>query len=402
MGELVPDHRRVIAAVDSVVHEVLATGWVPGMAVAVAQGSETVVLRGYGYADLTQRRPMTTETVLPFGSILKQFTAAAVLRWVDQGKLRLDDSVREFFPELPRDWQPVTIHHLLNHTSGIPRALAPEWAERARNTRAELLREIADRGPLEFPPGERWAYNNAAYVLLAMILEQQSGEPYDHHLRRTFLEPLGMNSTGNSDSIPHAFPRAMGYDTVQGRLQERPITGNSAAMGAGFYHATAGDLLVWQQALRSGRILRPETYGRMTSPTVLNSGESWPYGYALWLRDLDNGRRRVGHGGIQAGFRPYMGYLRDEDLSVVVLINSGAVDSWAVGESILRAVLMAQAAQDEISQEGDGSLPRPFNATQASAQINLYQVVMKPAQILRGWGRVGRSSGPSRGEQWQE
>jgi D-alanyl-D-alanine carboxypeptidase len=338
--------RRLTAAVDSAVQEVLATGWVPGVSVAVASGPGAPLLRSYGFADLEQRVRMTPETVMPFGSILKQFTAAAVLRLAEEGALRLDEPVTDFFPAFPSAWRAVTVHHLLNHTSGVPRALAPGWGERARNTRGEILQEIADRGALEFSPGERWVYNNAAYVILALIVEERSGEPFDHHLRRTLLEPLGMRSTGNTDSIAPGLPRAMGYDTVQGRLVERPISGNAVAMGAGFYHSTAEDLFRWQEALRSGAVLRPESFGRMTTPTVLRSGESWPYGYGVWLRELD-GRQRVGHGGIQAGFRPFAGFLPEEDLSVVVLINSGAVDPWAVGESVLRAVLLARAAKLE-------------------------------------------------------
>jgi D-alanyl-D-alanine carboxypeptidase len=337
---------RAIAAVDSVVHEVLSTGSVPGMAVAVLQGSDTLVLRGYGHANLEQRTPMTAATVLPFGSILKQFTAAAILRLVEQGELRLDERVTDIFPEFPRSWRAVTVHHLLNHTSGLPRALAPGWTNRSRDARGSALQELSERGDLEFPPGERWVYNNAAYFVLAVILEQRTGEQYHDHVRRTLLEPLGMHSTGYSDSIPPDLPRALGYDAVEGRLEARTFGGNAAALGAGFYHATAGDLLTWQQALRSGRVVRPESYAAMTTPTRLNGGEDWPYGYALWLRELV-GRRSVAHGGIQAGFRPWMGYLPDADLSVVVLINSGAVDSWQVGERILRSVLFARESASQ-------------------------------------------------------
>lgn len=335
------DRGRATAAVDSVVHEVLSTGWVPGMAVAVMQGSDTLVLRGYGYANLEQRTPMTAEIVLPFGSILKQFTAAAILRLVEQGELRLDDRVTDIFPEFPRSWRAVTVHHLLNHTSGLPRALAPGWTNRSRDSRQSTLQELSERGDLEFAPGERWVYNNAGYVVLAVMLERKTGEPYHDHVRRTLLEPLGMHSTGYSGSIPPDLPRAVGYDTVAGRLEARTFGGNPPAVGAGFYHATAGDLLAWQQALRSGRIVSPESYAVMTTPTVLSSGEAWPYGYGIWLRELV-GRRSVAHGGIQTGFRPWIGYLPDEDLSVVVLINSGAVDSWEVGERILRSVLLAR------------------------------------------------------------
>jgi D-alanyl-D-alanine carboxypeptidase len=336
------NRERAVAAIDSVVNDVIATGRVPGVAVAVIAGTDTLVLRGYGHADPMEGMSMTAGTLLPIGSLVKQFTAAAILRLAERNELRLDDSVRKFVPRFPGEWQAVTLHHLLSHTSGVPRALAQGWQDRERSTREDMLRELSERGPFEFDPGTRWAYNNAGYVVLALIIEAVTGEGYHEHVRRTFLEPLGMRFTMDSDSLPATLPRATGSDTARSRLIARAAPGFPAALGSGFYHSTVGDMVAWQRALRSGRVVGAGTWARMTAPASLDGGEDWPYGYALWLRDLD-GRPRAGHGGSQAGFRSYMGYLPDEDLSVVVLINSGAVDSWAVGESILRAALRAQA-----------------------------------------------------------
>jgi len=313
------------------------------MSVAVVRGGDTVALRGYGYADVENRVPATAETAYYVGSISKQFVAAAIVRLVERGRVRLDDPITRYVSGIPSGGQGVTIHHLLTHTSGLPTAQSDPW-ERGIRRRVTTEETIARyRGaPMESAPGERWAYNNFGYVLLGAVLERVTGTHYAEHLRVSLFRPLGMTSTVYCEQPP-AVPRlARGYElSTSGELVVRDESMNMSAVGpGGAFCSTLRDLLRWQDALTSGRVVSRASYAKMTAPVVLNDGTREPYGYALGLRDVD-GVRGISHGGGIAGYWSYLSHYPERDLDIVVLVNSRAEPSRPLAEELARRIFAA-------------------------------------------------------------
>lgn len=308
----------VAARVDSMVAGYLKRTYVPGVSVAVIRGGrDTLVFRGYGVANLEHGVPATAETVYPITSITKQFTAAAVMQLAEQKRLALDDSVGRFLPDLPPAWRRVRIRQLLNHTSGVPdhpvllrEELAPD---------SVVARAAHD--PFEFAPGTGWRYSNVGYLVLGLIVERASGEPYARYLQARIFQPLGLNATRycNPERVtPH---RAAGYVQRDTGVVNAPYTGAAALFGAGALCSTVGDLAAWNRALAQGRVVSPASWARMTTPE--GAARANGYGYGLSVTPFE-GHRLVGHGGELAGFHTSNAYLPDDSLSVTVLTNLGS------------------------------------------------------------------------------
>lgn len=296
----------------------------PGAAVVITRGGRIVYSAGRGVEDLETRRPITPNSVFRIGSITKQFTAAAVLRLVQQGRISLDDPVSRFFPDYPQPGASATVRQLLNHSSGIqPYTAIPGWMVEANTNRAyttaqmvALFRDL----PSRTPPGQEWAYNNSGYVLLGAIIEQVTRRPWHRAVER-MTRPLGIR-TIRYGSDPQA-ERAMvsGYTQADGNLRPAMPIHMSVPHGAGGLVGSAVDLAKWAHALHHGRVLSPALYAAMTSPTSLTGGQTVPYGFGLRFDEV-RGRRIIEHGGGISGFGTESVYIPSEDVFVAVLINT--------------------------------------------------------------------------------
>ena len=332
---------RMVATIDSLAAAFLADGPVAGVSVAVVKGRDTILMKGYGLADVENDVPATARTVHRIGSITKQFTAAAVVRLAEQGKLSLDDTLGRLLPGTPASWSGVTVRRLLNHTSGIRSytGLGPRWQRRWRedlspDTIVGLVREDT----LDFRPGTQWRYNNTGYVLLGMIIERVAGKPYATYLEEEFYRPLGLSQTYYCSQQPIIKHRAQGYGRSGGQLVNAEYLSMTQPFSAGALCSTAGDLVAWQRALVSGRVVRPESYQAMTTPESLTDGKPLTYGYGIGVGTLE-GRRKVAHGGGINGFITELAYYPSDSLHVVVLANTAPSNPGRLGEQIARVVL---------------------------------------------------------------
>lgn len=305
-------------------------------AVLVAKG-DTVLFRGvYGKANYEQNQPLTLTSRFRLASISKQFTAAAILHLQDEGELSVDDPVCKWIQPCPAAWAPIRIRHLLSHTSGIPDLMArPGWGLR-RTTPATLseLTEDSKRFGLQFAPGTKIRYDNAAFNLAAAIVEKASGQPFATYLQQTFFTPLGMADTGlDLDGADHG--AIMGYANYPGGLAAQPNANTSIVAGAGAVYSTLDDLLAWQRALHHGRLLKPATYGQMLAdhaPADTKPNERGhrrrDWGYGVFVNSLGEQvepafhDRQIYHTGSWGGFRNLMLYQPDADVTVIVLSNN--------------------------------------------------------------------------------
>ena len=311
---------------DSVANAAVAEHRTAGVSVAVVKNGRTVLAKGYGFADLENDVPATPETVYRIGSITKQFTSAAIMRLMEQGKLSLDDTLQKFLPNFPSQGNRVTVRHLLNHTSGIKSytSLGPKWARVMRlDLVPDSLVALFANEPFDFKPGDRWMYDNSGYFLLGMIIEKLSGKPYGRYLQDEFFTPLGLKGTEYCDQAPLIRHRAQGYAPGPdgGFINAEPLS-MSQPYAAGSLCSTVTDLAAWALALSGGKVVSRASYQLMSTPGTLNDGKPLTYGFGLGVGTL-RGHRQVSHNGGINGFVSELHNYPDDSVVTVVLTNIG-------------------------------------------------------------------------------
>jgi CubicO group peptidase (beta-lactamase class C family) len=329
-----------LTAFDFVIEKKIEAVPLAGLTLAIRWGENPAYIKGYGYADLATAIPAAADTVYQIASLTKQFTAAAIMQLVEQGRIGLDDPLSRFYPQAPETWQGVTVHQLLSHTSGIPDVgeRAPEEGGRASvsspSSVGELIEALRD-DELWFEPGTQFKYGNSGYRLLAGIIEEVTGNRAEAYFQAHLLEPLGLESTFACYTNYELM--AQGYQIVDGSLQPILFHDPAQAVGSSGLCSTAEDLVAWQQALSGGRVVRPESYQKMITPTELAGVGQVPYGYGLGV-----GQGVVAHGGSLPGFRAWMVYYPEEDLALVILSNTDIPASYSLdilGEVIAERIL---------------------------------------------------------------
>ena len=323
-----------IPAADAAAAAALADG-VPGITVAVRKGTSTFA-RAYGVADLETNAPATTHTVFQVASVSKQFTAAAIMRLVEEGKLSIDDRARTWLPELDSRFDAITIRHLLVHHSGVRDYIPQLGSLHEPKTQQEIIALIASRPPL-FPAGAGFLYSNSGYYLLGVIIERATSKTYAQALRDEFFLPLALGSTsycGDGGPVPDGYVRAPG-----GPPQRFAAMHPSLVYAAGALCSTAFDLVRWNAALVSGLAVSRESYQRMTTEVVALD-EVTRYGFGLIVDELD-GRRRIWHNGGLPGFASHLAWFPDEELSIAVIVNLSDTQrshAMEIAEAIARAM----------------------------------------------------------------
>ncbi len=286
--------------------------------ILVAKDGKPVFRQAYGLANREWNAKNTLDTKLRIGSLTKQFTAAAILQLVEAGNLSLDDPVSRFDPEAPKAWDGVLLRHLLNHTSGIVNYTAlPDYLPSISRIErpAKALVELVRAEPLLFEPGARVEYSNTNYLLLGLAIEFASGQPYARYLAERILSPLGLKDTGYDDATAILPRRASGYRFGQGQWRNAAPMASSVAYAAGGLYSTVDDLLAWDEALFSGRVITEASLRKMFD----DGGRGYGFG---WYVGAAHGRTLWSHGGAVSGFLAMTDYYPSERLAVIVLANN--------------------------------------------------------------------------------
>lgn len=318
------DERDLVRYVDSVANAAVSEHRTPGVSIAIVKNGQTILAKGYGYADLENDVAATPQTVYRIGSVTKQFTAAAIMRLMEQGKLSLDDTLQKFFPNYPAQGHRVTVRQLLNHTSGIRSytSMGPKWQRLMRLDMApDSMLALFAPEPFDFKPGDQWRYDNSGFFLLGMIVEKVSGKTYGQYLQDEFFTPLHLTGTVYCDEAPIIKHRAEGYSPRPGgRFVNAEPLSMTQPYAAGSLCSTVTDLAAWTIALSSGKVVSPASYTLMTTPDTLNSGKRLTYGFGLGTGSL-GGHRQVSHNGGINGFISELHHYPDDSVITVVLTN---------------------------------------------------------------------------------
>lgn len=291
--------------------------------VLVARDGEVLLDRGYGLANREWSVPNAGDTKFRLASVSKQFTAVTVMILSERGLVDLDAPVKTWLPDVPAAWDGVTVRRLLNHTAGVPdfTRLDDYEALKTQATTVEaLIARFRDR-PLDFQPGEKYAYSNSGYVVLTAVIEKVSGKSYADFVTETLFQPLGMSDSGYDDHAVVLSRRASGYVPSADGVENADYVDMSVPQGAGGLYSTTRDLLKWEQGLFGGQLLRPQSMVELTTPGRND--------YALGLVVKKDGRAAtISHSGGIEGFNTYMAYDPDKRMTVIVLgnLNGAAPD----------------------------------------------------------------------------
>ena len=310
-----------VAGIESAVREAMDRTRTPGVAVAVVHGGEVLMSKGFGLANIETGSIVTPETMFQSGSVGKQFTAAGVMVLVEDGRVDLDESIRVHLPEAPESWQPITVRHLLTHSSGIPDYTSASFDYATNYSEDDLVRMASDL-TLEYPAGTRWNYSNTGYAMLGVMISRVTGGPYWDFLRERVFDPAGMPTiriNTATEIVPH---RARGYMPGPGGLQNASHVAeqtNTTADGSMLF--SLQDMIAWNEVVRTRAILSPESWDQIVSPMVLNSGNTHPYGFGWFFAEVA-GQPVHEHSGAWQGFVNQYTRFPDQDLSVIVLTNA--------------------------------------------------------------------------------
>ena len=302
--------------------------------VLLALNGDAKFKKGYGWANAEWEIPNAANTKFRVGSITKQFTSMAVMQLQEQGKLNVQDSICVYLAPCPETWKPVTVHHLLTHTSGIPSYTGlPDFRKISilPKTPDEMIALFRDL-PLEFEPGSGFKYNNSGYFLLGVIIEKVTGRKYEEVLRDQVFRPVGMSDTGYDRTNVILPRRAAGYARSGQDVTNAAYLDMGQPYSAGALYSTVEDLLKWDQALYTDRLLPAAAKAAMFTPFK----DDYAYGWIVPKPSPATlGRRQTSHGGGINGFSAMLMRLIDDKMTIVVLANNEFSNAGRIARDLL-------------------------------------------------------------------
>ncbi|MBI1852480.1 MAG: beta-lactamase family protein [Planctomycetes bacterium] len=390
--------------VDATVRSQLDKLHVPGISVAVVKDGVPLFSKSYGLANVELGVAATPDTPFEILSVGKQFTAAAVMLLVQEGKVGLDDPVAKHLLDSPEAWSGVTLRHLLTHTSGIRSYHeVPGYFDQIRldRTPQQLLQPVRAL-PLDFQPGTAWRYSNSNYFLLGLVIEKVTGKAYADFLDERLFRPLDMKGTRVNDHSVVLPRRAAGYTWRNDRLWNADVVSASQMWAAGGVVSTAPDLAKWEASLFSAKLLPKSVVEQMATPARLMDGRETDYGFGNEV-GVDHGHRFAGHQGGAIAFDATVLRFPSDGLSVIVLCNLTQAPSRTIARHIASLYLpglsdeknagiedgdpkTTSALRDVVLGIASGKIDRsPFTE---SAQKGLVPMIEKQGPRLLG--RLGK------------
>lgn len=334
-------NKTVVSQADEYVDNLVRQEQFSG-AVLLARDGKVILNKGYGLANREHGITNTPQTRFRIASITKEFTATAIMMLQERGRLDVRDSICKYVPECPASWQPITLHHLLNHTSGIPEfyQVFPDIdnIRRTPTTIVKTMERARTASPL-FKPGEKVAYSSQGYMLLGYVIEKASGESYEDFVRKNILEPLKMNSTGVEHQKMIVKQRAAGYTRDKDKsLINAPLYDLSYISAAGGLYSTTEDLYLWEQALHTQKLLKQSSLTEMFKPGLENFGYAWEmvrlYNHQLIRAD-----------GRSFGFSTSLVRFPDDKVTVIVLSNIETAGAHKIADA-LAAIIFGEKYED--------------------------------------------------------
>lgn len=322
-----------VDSTDIIVKDMMEKQKIVGLSLAVIKNGQSVVNKGYGLANVELNVPVSSETIIRLGSVSKQFFTTAIFKLMEEGKLGIEDPVHKFFPDAPEAWRPIKIKHLMSHTSGLQRE-GPAYDNFKIQPDIDIIRSAYNL-PLAFKTGEKYQYCNLAYFMLAEIIKQVSGMPWENYIHDRLFVPAGMNNSYLTDFYRIIPNRANGYMHYHDTLIN--ATAMYAIRPSGGFLSTSSDMIKWEKALREEKIiLKKENWEKLWQPFIKTSDKADSkeyYGFG-WMIDDYKGHKLIVHGGSNVGFRSVYARFVNDGLSIVILTNTDEANPRAIASAL--------------------------------------------------------------------
>lgn len=371
-----PAPADVVAKVEAYMDAQVARDKFSG-SILVGRDGTVLFRRGYGLANREHGVPNTPETKFRLASLTKQFTAMAVMILEQRGKLDINEKIKKYLPDSPAAWDEVTVRHLLTHTSGIPSYTGfADYGRlmRQQTTPEALVARFRDR-PLEFAPGEKFAYSNSGYALLGLLIDKVSGRPYASFVKEAIFDPVGMKNSGYDSPGPILKQRAAGYTGSGPLAMNAPFLDMSVPYSAGALYSTVDDLFLWDQALLTEKLLPSSAREAMFTPFKDD------YGYGWTIKNTLGGRRTISHAGGINGFTTFIMRFPDDKVCTVVLSNAAQTPVALIARDLAAIALGEPYAV-------------PGQEAKASASASVSAPVVAPGKTLEKlWGEGSFTEG---------
>lgn len=318
-----------VDSTDLIIQKIMNEQKIVGLSLAVIKNGKPQVNKGYGLANAEHNVPVTAETVIRLGSVSKQFFTTAILKLQEEGKLSIEDNVHKFFPDAPETWRPIRLRHLMSHTSGLKRE-GPAYNNSIIQPDLVIIKSAYSL-PLDFKTGEKYQYCNLGYYMLAEIIKQVSGMPWQDYIQEKLFIPAGMKNSGMTDFYPIIPHRANGY------MHKNEVLVNADAMYAvrpsGGFLSTSSDMILWEKVLREKNvILKKENWELLWQPvikTIDNLNSKAYYGFG-WTIDEHKGHKVIEHGGANVGFRSHYARFVNDNLTIIIMTNTDEANPKAI------------------------------------------------------------------------
>ncbi len=333
----------------------------PGGVVGVFKNGELIIQRAYGMASLEYEVPNTTETVFNIASVSKQFTAFSMVLLEQQGKLSLEDDIRKHLPEVPDFGAPITIRHLLHHTSGLRNfqnmlAMAG-WREGEAMTNEDLLRYLSQQKELNFPTGEEYLYCNTGFNICTAIVERITGQTFQEWTKENIFEPLGMENTGYREDMEAIHKNtATCYEGSMEAGFRQPLK-YWTYMGNGNVYTTLEDLTKWLNNFREPALGGPEGIEKLLERGVLNNGDTLNYALGI-VHSTYRGLPVYQHGGSVGGYRSTMQYYPEQEVGVIVLSNFSSAGPATKAMAVASLFLKDDFTEPAPKRQNNWEIPR--------------------------------------------
>lgn len=331
----------------------------PGAAVAIVKDGAIIYKKGYGSANLEYDIPITPSTIFHIASVSKQFTVFSILLLEKQGKLSLDDDIRNYIPEVPDFGKTITLRHLASHTSGLRDQWnllsMAGWRMDDVITKEHVLKLVSKQKELNFNPGDEYAYCNTGFTLLAEVVSRVSDMSFAEFTKTTIFDPLKMKNTLFYDDHEKIVKnRAYSYKTDSGGYKKSVL--NYANVGATSLFTTVEDLSLWTMNFIDIKVGDSTIINKMDTPAVLNNGENFGGALGQFVGDY-KGLNEIQHGGADAGYRSYLSRYPAENFAVIVLSNSAEFNSSEIAHKVvdiyLKDKLKTEVKPEEVKKESN-------------------------------------------------
>ncbi len=312
--------KKVEAEIDAIFNQAYPINS-PGATVLIAKDNKIIYRKAFGMANLELKVQMKPENVLQLASITKQFTSVAILILMEQGKLSLKDPLSKYIADFPRGNE-ITLHHLLNHTSGIKSYTnLPEFRTKTRldMTPEEIISSIKNLS-LEFNPNEKYEYSNSGYVLLGYIIEKLSGISYGDFIQKNIFDKLGMKNSYYGNSYKIIPNRANGYQFYEGNYENPEYMSTTIPYAAGSLMSSVDDMFLWSKAVQNNALISEKSKQMAFTNHTINNRKHNNYGYGWAINEIE-GIKTLEHTGGINGFSTSGIYIPDRNIYSIVLTN---------------------------------------------------------------------------------